>query len=75
MPDFFEPHLPFPAEKFPPKTPDAKAELQDFFTGPADPRAALNKLIAFGHNLKANGKEKMGVYGFCWGMLTIFCCA
>jgi len=67
MPDFFEPHSPFPAEKFPPRTPDAKAELQAFFAGTANPTASLNKLVAFGHNLKADGKKKVGVYGFCWG--------
>ncbi|KAF8746235.1 hypothetical protein AX14_000034 [Amanita brunnescens Koide BX004] len=67
MPDFFEPHSPFPAEKFPPNTPDAKAELQAFFAGTANPTATLNKLIAFGHNLEAIGKKKIGVYGFCWG--------
>lgn len=69
MPDFFEPNPPFPAEKFPPKTPEDKAELQAFFAGTANPRVALNKLIAFGHNLKTDGRKKIGVYGFCWGIL------
>ncbi|KAF8349811.1 dienelactone hydrolase [Amanita rubescens] len=64
MPDFFEPHSPFPAEKFPPENP---AELEAFFDGTANLTASLNKLVAFGHNLKADGKKKVGVYGFCWG--------
>ncbi len=71
MPDFFEPHSPFPAEKFPPKTQDVYAELDAFFAGTANQTASLNKLVAFGHNLKADGKKKVGAYGFCWGMLLV----
>jgi dienelactone hydrolase len=72
MPDFFELHSLFPAEKFPPDNPDVEAELKAFFAGTANPTASLNKLVAFGHNLKADGKKKVGAYGFCWGMLLVF---
>ncbi|KAF8640655.1 hypothetical protein AX17_000312 [Amanita inopinata Kibby_2008] len=67
MPDFFEPDPPFSAENFPPKTPQAKADLQAFFGGTASPTKAINKLVAFGQYLRTSGKNKIGVYGFCWG--------
>jgi dienelactone hydrolase len=67
MPDFFEPDQPFPIEKFPPKTPEAKQALQDFFGGLARPSKNVEKLVAFGQALKSGGAQKLGVYGFCWG--------
>ncbi|KAJ3575922.1 hypothetical protein NP233_g796 [Leucocoprinus birnbaumii] len=67
MPDFFEPDHPFPIEKFPPKTPEAKQELQDFFGGVASPPKNIEKLVTFGKALKSAGAKQVGVYGFCWG--------
>ncbi|KAM6498371.1 Alpha/Beta hydrolase fold [Amanita muscaria] len=67
MPDVFGPNKPFPIEKFPPKTPEQKAELQAFFATTANPSKAIDKIIAFGNDLKAKGRKKIGLYGFCWG--------
>jgi dienelactone hydrolase len=67
MPDFFEPDHPFPIEKFPPKTPEAKQELQNFFGTVANPPKNIKKLVAFGEALASTGTRKVGVYGFCWG--------
>ncbi|KAL0950700.1 hypothetical protein HGRIS_007477 [Hohenbuehelia grisea] len=67
MPDFFDPAPAFPADNFPPKTDEAKKQLQDFFGGPASPPDTMKKLVAFGNHLKSNGAKRLGVYGFCWG--------
>jgi dienelactone hydrolase len=67
MPDFFEPHAAFPNENFPPKTEEAKAELQSFFKGPANTSAAIAKLLSFGRTLRDGGAKKVCAYGFCWG--------
>jgi len=67
MPDFFEPHAPFHAENFPPKTEGTKAGLQAFFKGPANASAVIDKLVSFGRILRDVGAKKIGVYGFCWG--------
>ncbi|KAJ7042616.1 hypothetical protein C8F04DRAFT_1076534 [Mycena alexandri] len=67
MPDFFEPHGPFPNEDYPPTTDEAKKALQDFFGGTANPPAAIKKLTTFGQHLKSGGAKRVGVYGFCWG--------
>ncbi|KAF5355730.1 hypothetical protein D9756_004028 [Leucocoprinus leucothites] len=67
MPDFFEPDHPFPIEKFPPKTPEEKQELQNFFGTVASPPKNIEKLVSFGQALKSAGAQKLGVYGFCWG--------
>jgi len=67
MPYFFEPHKPFPIDKFPPKSDDEKDELQRFFAGPAKPEKALNNLIKVGKTLRDDGKVKIGTYGMCWG--------
>jgi dienelactone hydrolase len=69
MPDFFEPDPPFPISKFPPSSDQDKADLQDFFRGTANPGATTKKLVSFGEVLKKDGAKKVGVYGFCWGML------
>jgi dienelactone hydrolase len=70
MPDFYEPEPPFPAEEFPPKTPEAKAELQSFFGTTANPSKAIEKLVTFGNDLKKEGRKRIGVYGICWGALA-----
>ena len=77
MPDFFEPHEPFSLSKFPPKTPEAKAEIQEFFGGPAKPDLAAQKLKKFAQALKTDGAKKVGAYGYCWGEHTseIFLCS
>ncbi|KAG6857601.1 hypothetical protein H0H87_010169 [Tephrocybe sp. NHM501043] len=67
MPDFFEPHAPFPADKFPPKSEQEKRDLQDFFGGIASPPAAINKLCDFGKTLRSGGAKNVAAYGFCWG--------
>ncbi|KAG6812066.1 hypothetical protein H0H92_004597 [Tricholoma furcatifolium] len=67
MPDFFEPHGPFPIDNFPPKTEKEKHDLQNFFGGTASPPAAIKKLTEFGQTLKSSGAKHIGVYGFCWG--------
>ncbi|RDB29046.1 putative AIM2 family protein C30D10.14 [Hypsizygus marmoreus] len=67
MPDFFEPDAPFPAEKYPPKTSQDKADIQAFFGGTASPPVAIEKLTKFGETLRASGAKKIGAYGFCWG--------
>ncbi|KXN81106.1 hypothetical protein AN958_06060 [Leucoagaricus sp. SymC.cos] len=67
MPDFFEPDHPFPIGKFPPKAPEEKQELRDFFGGVASPPKNIKKLSRFGSALKSSGAQKVGVYGFCWG--------
>ncbi|KAF7320040.1 Dienelactone hydrolase family protein [Mycena kentingensis (nom. inval.)] len=68
MPDFFEPHGPFPLDKFPPTTDEGKADLQAFFGGPASAPATVEKLTAFVKHLKdTTSGLKVGVYGFCWG--------
>jgi hypothetical protein len=67
MPDFFEPNAAFPAEKFPPKTDQDKADIQAFFGGTGSPPVAITKLKSFGEALKADGAKKVAVYGFCWG--------
>lgn len=67
MPDFFEPDGPFPSEKYPPKTDQDKADLQDFFAGIASPPIAIKKLTSFGEFLKSKGAKKVAIYGFCWG--------
>jgi len=67
MPDFFEPSPPFPGEKFPPQTDEAKQELQDFFGGPASPPKSVSKLLDFAKTLKGDGFKFVGALGFCWG--------
>jgi dienelactone hydrolase len=67
MPDFFEPHGPFPIEKFPPQTDEDKNQLQEFFGGIANPAENTAKLVAFGKALKEGGTKRVGAYGFCWG--------
>ncbi|KAH8835855.1 hypothetical protein DL96DRAFT_1575833 [Flagelloscypha sp. PMI_526] len=67
MPDFFEPDGPFPLEKYPPTTEEAKKELQDFFGGIASPPATVEKLLGFGKTIREQGVETLGAYGFCWG--------
>ncbi|TFK36788.1 dienelactone hydrolase [Crucibulum laeve] len=67
MPDFFEPNPPFPYSKYPPQTDQDKKDIQEFFGGTAKPSFAVEKLLAFGNNLKKQGITKVGVYGFCWG--------
>jgi len=67
MPDFFEPDGPYPVDKYPPKTDQDKADIQAFFGGIASPPANVTKLKSFGQVLKANGAQRIGVYGFCWG--------
>jgi dienelactone hydrolase len=67
MPDFFEPDPPFPVENFPPKTTEAKAELQSFLSTTANPSKSIEKLVTLGNDLKKEGRKKIGVYGFCWG--------
>ena len=68
MPDMFEPHKPFPAEDFPPRTKETKAELQRFFKGPANAPVAIEKIVSFGKALREDGALRIGAYGFCWGM-------
>lgn len=67
MPDFFEPADAFPDDKFPPTTDEAKAELQAFFGGPANPQASVAKLKKVAEALKADGVTKVGAFGYCWG--------
>ncbi|XP_006454589.1 hypothetical protein AGABI2DRAFT_114336 [Agaricus bisporus var. bisporus H97] len=67
MPDFFEPHQPYPIERFPPKTQEDKDELQKFFGSIASPSENTKKLISFGQALRSEGIQKLGVYGMCWG--------
>ncbi|KAI8983409.1 Alpha/Beta hydrolase protein [Trametes punicea] len=67
MPDFFEPNEPWPTDKFPPKTDEDKAKLQAFFGGPAKPQDAVVKLINVAKELKSEGAEWVGTFGYCWG--------
>ncbi|KAK7058344.1 hypothetical protein VNI00_001975 [Paramarasmius palmivorus] len=60
MPDFFEPHGPFPIEKFPPQTDEDKNQLQEFFGGTANPAENTAKLVAFGRVLKEGGAKRVG---------------
>jgi dienelactone hydrolase len=71
MPDFFEPHGPFPLSRFPPKSDDDKAALQSFFGGPAEVGKTVSKLNAFGKALRSDGFKQVVVYGFCWGKLYL----
>ena len=68
MPDFFEAGSAFPVDKFPPKTDKDKEDLQNFFGGIASPPKNVEKLTAFGKHLKSERFQKVGAYGFCWGM-------
>ncbi|EJD04229.1 uncharacterized protein FOMMEDRAFT_19489 [Fomitiporia mediterranea MF3/22] len=67
MPDFFAPDKPFFKEKFPPQSQDDKNDLQAFFAGPAKPDKAVEGLVRVGEELRAQGAEKVGAYGLCWG--------
>ncbi|TDL28889.1 hypothetical protein BD410DRAFT_781450 [Rickenella mellea] len=67
MPDFFEPHAPWPAVRFPPETQKDKDDLQKFFAGPAKPQVAVEKLIRVGKALRQDGAKYVGTYGMCWG--------
>jgi dienelactone hydrolase len=73
MPDFFEPHPPFPVSKSPPTCDQDKADLQAFFGGTANPGVTMKKLTSFGQILKSSGVKKVGVYGFCWGGKVAVC--
>jgi hypothetical protein len=74
MPNFFEPGEPFTLDRFPPKTDEDKAALGAFFTGPANLTANAAKLKRFAEALKADSIKRVGVYGFCWGMLFSSAC-
>jgi len=67
MPDFFQPHAPFPPSRHPPKNDDDKKALQDFFGGPAEIGKSTTKLADFGKALRSDGFKQVLVYGFCWG--------
>ncbi|KAI0733977.1 hypothetical protein C8Q72DRAFT_505666 [Fomitopsis betulina] len=67
MPDFFEPAGAWPQDKFPPKTDEEKARLQQFFGGTANPQNGATKLLKVGQALKQDGAKFVGAFGFCWG--------
>ncbi|KAA1468457.1 dienelactone hydrolase [Dentipellis sp. KUC8613] len=67
MPDFFEPNRPWDTAQFPPRTDAARAQLQAFFGGTANPQKNVEKLLCVGRALRGEGVRRIGVYGLCWG--------
>ncbi|KAJ3556318.1 hypothetical protein NM688_g2094 [Phlebia brevispora] len=67
LPDFFEGDEPWPLDKFPPKTPEDKKKLQEWFGGFANPKNHVPKLNAVGKAVKEDGAEFVVAYGYCWG--------
>ncbi|PVF95600.1 hypothetical protein CPB86DRAFT_863715 [Serendipita vermifera] len=66
MPDVFFGN-PFPLDKFPPKSDEAKKELGAFFSGIANPTTTLPGIINLAKLLRDDGVTKLYIYGLCWG--------
>lgn len=71
MPDFFEPEGPWPVDKFPPETDAEKAKLQEFFGGTANPQKSVERALNVAKALKDEGVTTVGIYGYCWGTLSL----
>jgi dienelactone hydrolase len=70
MPDFFEPHGSFPAEKIPPKTDEDKQYFQEWIEKAATIPPTVTKLAAYAKFLKQEGYQFVSVVGMCWGVVT-----
>lgn len=69
LPDIFE-GKPMPISGFPADTPEKQKALGDFFAGPANPPATIDKIknkILPAIKKTYPGVEKWAVLGFCWG--------
>lgn len=68
IPDFFE-GKPVDIKNYPPDTPEKQKLIGEFFAGPANPAAVVEKAkVSLGKVQEAYPKvEKWVIVGFCWG--------
>merc|ERR1711990_893498 len=66
MPDFLE-GKPWPNDNFPPKDDESKKKLDEWFGTVAAPGRVQPMVAKVAEELKSNGVESLGMYGFCWG--------
>lgn len=69
MPDFLGEGGEITVDRVPAKTEEDKKALQKFFSGSASPPTIAPQLVDFVKLLKAEGVEKAGCIGYCWGNL------
>ena len=66
MPDFLRGH-PWPIDGFPPRNDEEGKKLGEWFGTIASVPDRSKDLESVAAELKKNGAEKLGLYGFCWG--------
>ncbi|PRP76474.1 hypothetical protein PROFUN_15134 [Planoprotostelium fungivorum] len=66
MPDFFH-GKPYPLDQAPPKNDEQKQNYKDFFATTANVEENVKQAAKLGEELKKQGLNKIGIYGYCWG--------
>lgn len=66
MPDFLR-NKPWPIASFPPSNEEENKKFQEWFSTVASVPDAKKDVEVVAQELKKNGADKLGLYGFCWG--------